>query len=268
MLVATRELAQSSWVERSARAGLAAKGASYIIVAILAIQVALGGSGQAENRQGALATVADEPFGWALLLLLAAGFGGYAIWRFAQAFFDREQEGEDPIGLGKRLGYLAVGVLYAALCILAVGILAGSAEGGSGGEKKAAATVLDWPAGRWLVGAVGVGVVAGSLYLAYRACTAKFREDLRTGTMKEAARRWYTVLGTFGHLARAVVFALVGIFLVKAAVEFDPQEAIGLDGALQELAGRPYGAYLLGTVAFGLLAYGLFCLVEARYREV
>ena len=268
MLVATREVAQSSWVERSARAGLVAKGASYIIVAILAIQVAFGGGGKAESREGALATVADEPFGGALLLLLAAGFGGYAIWRFAQALFDREQEGDDPIGLGKRLGYLAVGVLYAALCVFAVAILVGSAEGGSRGEQRATATVLDWPAGRWLVGTVGVGVVAGSLYLAYRACTAKFREDLRTGMMKQAEQRWYTVLGTFGHLARALVFALIGIFLVKAAVEYDPNEALGLDGALQELAGQPYGAYLLGTVAFGLLAYGLFCLVEARYREV
>jgi hypothetical protein len=263
-----RELAHSSWVDRGARLGLVAKGIAYVIVAVIAIQVAVGGEGQAQGPDGALEAVADEPFGWALLALLTIGFGGYAVWRVAQALFDREREGRDPIGLGKRLGYFVDGLIHLGLGALAIAVLAGSEGSSSGGEQRATAEVLDKPFGRWLVGAVGLAIVAGGFGLAIWACTARFRKNLRTGMMRQAESRGYTALGIFGHLSRAVVIVLVGVFVGRAAWQYDPDEAVGLDGALQRLAGQPYGPYLLGTVAFGLLAYGLFCFVEARYRDV
>jgi Domain of Unknown Function (DUF1206) len=266
--MATRELAHSPWIGRGARIGLVAKGIAYILVATLAIRVAVLGAGRPEDPAGALETVADEPFGWALLVLLAVGLGGYAIWRIAQAVFDREREGQDPIGLGKRLAYFGDGLLNLGLMAVALAVLAGSDGGGSRGDQRAASTAFDLPGGRWLVAAVGVGIVAFGVGLAIWTCTGKFRDALREGMMKEAERRSYVVLGTFGHLARAMVVVLVGAFLVKAAAEHDPNEGIGLDGALRELAAAPYGAYVLGLVAFGLMAYGLFSFVEARYREV
>jgi hypothetical protein len=265
--IAAREVAQSSWIDRSARAGLVAKGISYLIVAVISIQVAVDGGGRPQGLDGGLEAVSDEPFGWALLLLLALGFIGYALWRIAQAFFDREREGRDPIGLGKRLGYLGDGLVHLFLGGVAVAVLAGS-NTGSGSEDEATANALDKPFGRWLVGGVGVAIVLGSLGLAIWACTARFRENLHTEQMGDAERRGYTALGVVGHVARAVVFLLVGVFLVRAAWQYDPDEAVGLDGALRELAGQPYGPYLLGVVAFGLLAYSLFCFVEARYRDV
>ena len=263
----TQEIAHSRWVERSGRFGLATKGFSYLLVAVIAMKVAIDG-GRAEDREGALKALADEPFGWALLLMVAVGFAAYAAWRFVEAIFDRGGEGEDAKGLAKRAGDFAKGVLYAGLAAVTFSVVAG-ASGGSGNEEdKATAVVLDWPAGRWLVGAAGAAVIGAGLFNAYRALSGSFRDKLRTELMSGVEEGWYTAFGVVGHLARAVVFALIGIFLVRAAWQYDPDEAVGLDGALQTLAGQPYGPVLLGAVAVGLAIYGLFCLVQARYREV
>jgi uncharacterized membrane protein YidH (DUF202 family) len=267
MLSTAREAAHSTWVEGAGRAGLVAKGVSFLLVAILAIQVAVGAGGEPADRQGALDAVADEPFGWLPLLLLAIGFAAYGIWRFAQALFDRDREGTDITGLGKRTSDFAKGVLYVGLAALSVSLIAGGDAGGSE-EETATSRVLDLPLGRWIVGAVGLAIVGAGVWNGYRAVTGQFRDDLETRRMTKAEDRWYTAIGVFGHLARAVVFALVGIFLLRAAYQYDPEEAIGLDGALAKLAAEAFGPFLLGAVAFGLLAYGLFCFVQARYRKV
>ena len=267
MLTGLRQAGHGEWVERAGRLGLLAKGGSFILVAILAIQVAVGAGGKPADRQGALDALADEPFGWVPILLLAVGFAGYALWRFAQAFLDRDREGDDPVGLAKRAGDFAKGLLYAGLAVLAVMIVGGSDSGGSE-EDTATSWIFDLPLGRWIVGAAGAAVVGAGVWNAYRAVTRQFLDDLKTRKMSKNEERWYTAVGVFGHLARAVVFALVGTFLIRAAYQYDANEPIGLDGALAKLAGERAGPLLLGAVAFGLLAYGLFCFVQARYREV
>jgi hypothetical protein len=263
----SEQLADTGVVEGGGRLGLAAKGFSYVLIALLAVQVALGRGGEPEDREGALQAVGDEPFGTVLLVLLAAGFAGYALWRFAQAILDRDVEGGGPKGLAKRAGYLGKGLLYAGLCFVCVSILLGSGTGG-GDEKQATARLLDVPLGRWLVGAVGAGFLISAGYNAFRALTRKFEDDLQTGHLDRSQRRAITVAGVIGHLARTVVFGLVGWFLIKAAWEYDPQEAIGLDGALSKLAAERYGPVLLGIAAAGLFAYGCFCFVQARYRQI
>ncbi|HXV33762.1 MAG TPA: DUF1206 domain-containing protein [Gaiellaceae bacterium] len=264
----TEHVEQSRWVERSGRFGLAAKGISYLLVAVLALDVAAGGGGRAEDQQGALRAVADEPLGWVLIMLVALGFGSYAVWRFVQAAFDRDGEGEDAGGIAKRLRQLGEAVLYAGLAVVAVAVLAGAGGGGSQEEDRATAVALDLPLGRWLVGLAGLAIVGAGAVNAYKALSGSFRDELREEAMHASARPWYIGLGVAGHLARAVVFALIGVFVLRAAWQYDPDEAVGLDGALQKLAGQAYGAFLLGAVALGLAAYGLFCLVQARYREV
>lgn len=265
---AGRRARNSTWVDRVARFGLLAKAASYGLVAVLALGLAFGAGGKATSREGALATIADEGWGAAVLVVLALGFAGYALWRLLQALFDGEDEGAK--GLAKRAGYLGRAVIYGALTFGAIRLLAGSGGGGSQTEdaRQATSTVLDWPAGRWLVAGVGLGLAAAGVVNGYRAVTQKFEERWKTGAMSRAERTWSARIGTVGLLARMVVFGLVGAFLVKAAAEYDPQEAIGLDGALRKLAAQAYGAWLLGAVAAGLLAYGVHCLVEARYRDV
>jgi Domain of Unknown Function (DUF1206) len=268
-LEAARDTGWYSWL---ARVGLVAKGVSFGIVAVLAIKVALGDGGKATSREGALQTIAEHWFGKLLLILLAIGFAAYAIWRFVQAVAENETD-EDATGTakewGKRAGYVGRGLIYAALTYGAIKILAGSGtESQTAKAHKTTAAVLDWPAGRWIVGAVGVCIVGAGLWNAYRAVTRSFEDKWRTSQMSETERTWGGRAGVAGHLARAVVFGLVGVFVAKAAIDYDPQHAIGIDGALQKLGQASYGPWLLGLTAAGLLGYGLYCLVDARYRDV
>lgn len=258
----------SRWVERAGRVGHLAKGVSYILIAVLALQVAFGERRQPSDREGVLREVAGGSFGTAVLVLLAIGFFAYALWQFVRTFLDRGNEGSDAEGLANRAHHGIVGVVYALSGVAAVSLALGSHSGSQGNERAETAKVLEWPFGRWIVGAVGVALVAYGLYNLYRAMTEKFRKDLREGEMGRHLQAWAVRLGVLGHAARGVVFAMVGFFLAKAAVEYDPDEAIGVDGALAKLAAESYGTWLLSAVAFGLLAYGVFCLVQARYRDV
>jgi Domain of Unknown Function (DUF1206) len=254
------------WVGRLGRLGMVAQGVIYTLVAVLAIEVAVGGGGQPTDPRGALRIVADEWYGTLVLVLLAIGFGAYALWRFAVAALGEKLEGED-VGVGTRLAYAARGCAYAALSYSAAQFVTGSRASGED-EEAATATVLGFPAGQWLVGIAGAAIVGYGVWNVYKGLSRRFEKDLKTERMDPAEHRWIARLGRLGFLARAVVFGLVGAFLVKAALEYDPDEAIGLDGALQKLVQQPYGQALLGFAAAGLLAYGLFSFARARYREV
>jgi hypothetical protein len=265
--------ARGTGMQRFARAGLVAQGISFGIVAVLALRVALNGDGQLEDRPGALQRIASEPVGRFLLGALAVGLAGYALWRFAQAFLGEKLESGEDVNALKRVGYGARGVLYSWLAFISTSLVVNADEpaaggGGKGQEDRATAWVLEQPLGRWMVAAVGLAICGAGVFNLYRALTQKFRKDLKEQQMGRQERRWYTALGVVGHLARAVVFSLAGFFLVKAAYEYDPKETIGLDGALRKVAQADYGPVLLSCVAAGLLAYGLFCVVQARYREV
>ncbi|MDQ3670530.1 MAG: DUF1206 domain-containing protein [Actinomycetota bacterium] len=255
------------WFAVLARAGLIAKGVSYGLVGILAINLVVGDGGKATSRQGALATLAQESFGKVLLGLLAFGFAGYAIWRLVEGLIGTDEGGKIK-EWGKRAGYIGRGLIYVTLTYLTVRLLFGADNQSQNEEaREKTSTVLSWPGGRWLVGAVGLGIIGAGVWNAYRGLSTKFEDEWRGG-MSPTARRWGRRVAVLGHLARAVVFGLIGAFLIKAALEYDPKEAIGLDGALQKVVDASYGRYLLGLVAAGLVCYGIYCLVDARYRDV
>jgi Domain of Unknown Function (DUF1206) len=258
-------VARSPQFEWLARAGLVARGVIYGVVAILAIKLALGDGGKTTSQQGALQTIARQPFGKALLILVAVGLAGYALWRLLRAALGHGPEAADDTK--DRIAGLASGIAYAALCVTAVKILAG-AGGGGGSPDKATGGVLDWPAGPWLVGLAGLVVIGVGLDQARKGLTRSFLEDSKTERMDRRTERAFTALGLVGHLARAVVFAMIGYFLIKAAIAYDPQKAVGLDGALAQLGHSTYGPLALGVVAAGLLAFGLYSLADARYRRV
>jgi hypothetical protein len=262
--------AKSTWVEGLARYGLVAKGVSYGLVGVLAAALAVGSGGKATSREGALETLADESYGKVILVAMALGFAAYGLWRLAQALFDREDEGSGAKGLAKRAGYLGRAAIYAGLTFVTIELLAGSGGGGSqtSDARKATAQVLDWPAGRWIVGLAGLCLVGYGLYNGFRAFTQNFEEKWKTREMSRGERTWGGRIGSAGLLARLVVFGLIGAFLVKAALEYDAQEAIGLDGALRKVVQASYGPWLLGLVSAGLICYAVFCFVEARYRRV
>jgi hypothetical protein len=247
------------------RAGFVARALVYGIIGLLAFDLAIGHGGKITNQQGAMRTIAHQPFGHLLLILLAVGLGGYATWRLFRAFLGRGPQGADR-GLD-RVGAFGSGVVYAGLCVLAVEILM-SGKSGGGNAKQTAQGVFAWPAGRWLVGLAGLVLLGVAVYQFIRGVKKKFLDDSNTSEMPESLRSAFTVLGVVGHLARAVVFGLVGIFLVKAAYDYKANEAIGLDGALAKLYNGAYGSWLLGAVAAGLIAFSAFSLVEAGYRRI
>lgn len=260
------QLAHSRQLEWLARAGLVARGVIYAIIAVLALKLALGDGGKATNQQGALKTIAHQPFGKALLVVVAIGLAGYAVWRLVRAAIGHGPEARDS---GQdRLAGLASGVAYGLLCVAAVKILLASGTSGSGGPQKAAGGVLGWTGGTWLVGLAGVVMLVVAAEQVSKGVTRKFLEKSKTSEMSRGVRRSFTALGVFGHVARGVVFALVGYGLIRAAVDYDPHQAIGLDGALAKLGQASYGPLLLGVVALGLLGFGAYSVADARYRKV
>jgi hypothetical protein len=266
------EVAESPWAERLARFGHFARGVTFCLVGVLALEVAFGLGGKITDRKGALQTLADDPFGRAVLGALAVGLAGYALWRFAQALLGERLETGEDVSIWKRIANVGKGVIYSGLSIVCATLALHADEpGGSGGKKqedRMTAWILEQPAGRWLVGATGLAIVGVGVFNFFRGVTGKFREDLKEQQMGSSERRWYIAIGVVGHLARATVFTLAGLFLLKAAYEYDPNEAIGLDGALAKVAQAEYGTVLLVLVASGLFAYGLFSMVQARYRTI
>ncbi len=259
------------WYAVVARTGLVAKGLSFGLVGALALKLALGDGGKATSRQGALQSLAHDSFGKIALVLLAAGFAAYALWRFIQAYAERADDGDSEAKVwGKRAAYVGRGLVYASLTYSTLRVVAGSGSGQSQDAKahKSTAMVLSWPGGQWLVGIAGLCLVGVAFWNLYRGLTRKFEDKWRVGSLSRFWKTWGGRAGVVGHVARFVVFGLIGIFLTKAALDYKPKDAIGLDGALQKLAHASYGPFLLGLTAVGLIAYGVYCLVDARLRDV
>jgi hypothetical protein len=249
-----------------ARVGLVARGVSYGIVGVLALELALGAGGEATGQQGAMKTIARQPFGKALLIALAVGLASYAMWRLIRAAIGRGTQQRDS-GLD-RLSGLAAGIGYAALAVTAVKIVSGASTSGSNSPRKATGGVLDWPAGTVMVALAGAILIGVALYQGYRGISREFLEDSKTEEMSRPVRRAFTAIGVYGHIARMVVFGLIGYGLIKAAIDYDPRKAIGLDGALSELAHNSYGPFLLGVVAAGFIGFALYSIADARYARV
>jgi hypothetical protein len=162
----------------------------------------------------------------------------------------------------ERVAAFASGVAYAVMCAVAVEVLAGSGSGGPG------TGVLGWPGGTYLVGIAGFVLLGVAGFQAHRGLTKDFLSDSKTEEMSPRVRDTVEWLGLSGHLARAVAFGLGGLFLIRAAIQFDPKKAVGLDTTLAKLAAMSYGPFLLGLVAAGLIAFGIYSLSDARYRRI
>jgi len=258
-------IARAPQFEWLARAGLTARGVVYLIIGVLAVKLALGDGGKAINQQGALHTIAQQPFGKVLLVLMVIGLAGYALWRLVRAAIGHGPEGHDDTK--DRVAGFFSGIAYAALCVTAVQILIGAGSS-NGHPDKAAGGVLDWPGGPWLVGIAGVILIGVGLDQGRKGSKRTFLEDSKTEEMSHRVRQAFTPLGVFGHLARMVVFAMIGWFLIRAAIDYSPHKAVGLDGALAKLSQTSFGPVALGLVAAGLIGFGLYSIADARYRRV
>jgi hypothetical protein len=251
------------------RAGFVARGLVYGVIGGLALALALGAtSGSPTNQTGALSLIAEAPLGGVAVAALAVGLLAYAIWQIGQAALGRGLEDAAHDSATDRLGNLVSGLAYLGLFALAAKVLFHDSSSDSGGPNRAAAGVLGWPGGQWIVGLTGVVFVGVCVYMAYDGLSGSYIEESKTEEMSPQLRRVLDLVGRVGLFSRAVVFALIGYFLIRTAIDFNPAKAIGVDGALREVAQQPYGSWLLGLVAIGLLVFAASSLAEARYRRL
>lgn len=265
-----QQAASHPWFERLARLGYAAKGVVYFVVGLLAFRAAIGSGGQTTDSSGALETIVTQPFGKFLLGIVTLGIIGYILWRIVQAVLDPEDtSGENSSKrIAQRIGYALSALAYTGLALTAVKLIAGSGGGGGNATQDWTARFLQQPFGQWLVGLAGaltIGIGFSYLYQAYK---AKFRREFKLQEMSQTEQTWATRLGQFGIAARGIVFAIIGLFLIQAARQSDASEAKGLGGALGTLAQQPFGPWILGLVALGLVAYGIYSVIQAKYRRI
>jgi hypothetical protein len=265
---AGRDAASSQWLRWLAREGLVARGAIYLLIGLLAVQIALGSGSQQADTSGALQAVAAHPGGIVVLWLLALGFAGLVIWRFAEAAYG--QGGPGGHKAGKRLGSLARAVLYAFICGTVVSFIlrTGGTTSGNTQSKDITARLMAHSGGQWLVALIGIGLAVGGVAVAIYGLRRKFTKTLNMGQMSRRSAKVVKALGVVGNVARGVVFFVAGVFLVDAAVSFNPQKAVGIDGSLLKLRDTPLGPGLLIVVALGLMVFGIYCFCEARWRKV
>jgi ribosomal protein S5 len=264
------DVAEHPWVERMARFGYATKGAVYIVVGALATKAAFGMGGEATDTRGAIQAIENQPFGKVALATVAFGLIGYVIWRWLQAIADPDEKGNKLKGILIRIGYAGSGLVYAGMALTAAKVLidVGDTDSSTEVQQDWVARLLTISYGRWLVGLAGACVVGFGLYQIYKGLSAKFRKRLKLGEMSKSKKFWATLSGRIGYAARGVVFCIIGSFLIQSARQYDPSQAKGLDAVLQSLSQWPFGPWAMGTVAAGLIAYGFYMLVEARYRRI
>ncbi len=263
----TQDIDSPSWIGGVARAGYAAKGIVYGAVGILAALAAVGSGGETTGSKGAIQAIGQQPFGGVLIGLLALGLLCYALWRFLSAFLDAEGKGTDAKGMATRVGYFVSGCIHVGLAFATAMALIGAARGGGGEDdaKDWTAKLMSAPYGPWLV--IGVAVLIAIVGLAQwkEVWSGSYRKKFDLDGAATSQRDSINQIAKAGLIARGLVFLIIAFFLGLAGWQTDSSEARGLEGALDTLARQPYGPWLLGVTGLGLLCYGVYCGVIARY---
>lgn len=260
------------WFVRFAKAGLVAKGIVYCLVGLLAFMAAFeigNSSTHNSSRSGVFRFVLDQPFGQVLLGLIAVGLACYSVWRIIEALNDTEHKGSDAKGIASRIGYFFSGLVYGALAYTAGQLALGNGGGGGGDMRQTfAREVLQQPFGQWMVGVVAVGTMALGIYQIYRGVSDKYKEQIQNAGLTGDAERTMVKAGKVGFVARGIVWIIIGYMLLQAAIQSNANEAGGSSKAFQWLENSLFGSFLLGAVALGLICYGVFMFMRAKYQPI
>lgn len=265
------------WVVSFARIGWAAKGVVYLLTGFLAFTVAANPHGSSESSNeadpsGAVSTIAQQSYGTVLLWAMAIGLFVYAAWRVVTVVLPAEVDGHSVL---RRIGYSVSAATYVALGLTAVSLARrpGSPGGEGGSQQDSQVTqitrsIMEWPAGRWLVGLAGLVVIAVGVYFFWKGVGSSFERDLEHRKIGPFSWDVIRTMGRIGWVGRAVMMALIGVFVTRAAIQFDPDEASGLDDSLRRVVDDSVGMVLVLVVALGLTVYGAFCVISAPGRKV
>ena len=253
----------ADWVEHVARAGLLSFGVVHLVVGWLALQLALGDRAGSASSTGAVRELAQQPFGAVLVWLVAVGMMLLALWQVIEALVGHrlEQEGSRA---RRRLASIGKAVVYGYIGVTAARVAAGSGSSG-GGTDSTTAQIMELPAGQVLVAAVGAVIIGVGGYLVHKGWTEKFTKDLTGQGQSGASGAAYILLGKVGYVAKGASVGLVGVLFGYAALTHDPKKSGGLDQALQEVLQQPFGPFLLGAIAIGIGAFGVFCFAHSRH---
>jgi len=263
-----RQAADSRPVKLLGRIGLVSYGVVHLLVGYLALKVALDGSASKKtDKAGALETLAEQTGGQILLWVITLGLIALVVWQLAEAAWGHRWVRPERKRTLKRLVNVGEALIFGAVALSAAKLASGSGSGSGETQKTMTAKILDLPGGQLLVGAIGVAVIAIAGFVVHRGVTKKFTEDLDLSPASPRARKAAIRLGQVGYPALGVAYGTVGMLIVIAAANYDPNKEVGLDAALKTLAGQPYGALLLGVVAVGLACFGVYCLFDARFRK-
>ncbi|MFI7482747.1 DUF1206 domain-containing protein [Kocuria sp. M1R5S2] len=262
---AADDVTNSKGFEAAARVGYLASGLLHVMIGVIALRVAAGGSGSAD-QSGAVSAVAGSPGGAVLLWICFLGSAALAVFLLGEVFFGaRQRSGKEKLKHqlkdgGKAAAYGAIAVVFGTYAM-------GGSSNSEASAQSISARLMTHPAGTALIVAVGVGLVVGGGFLVHRGATRSFRDNLKS-LPPGGAGSAVMGLGTAGYIAKGIALGVVGVLLVVAAVQHDPQEASGLDGALKSLLQQPFGVWILGLVALGLICYGAFMVVRSKYERM
>lgn len=253
------------WIRRLGRFGYMSQGFVYILIGVLAFMTATGVGGDTEDTNGALQTLASMPFGEVVLWLVGIGLMGYVVWMFIRASVDTGHFGKGIKGVFVRAGFVGSALIYASLAFNAFSFATHSGGSGGNDEKTYSQILLSQPFGQWIIGAIGIGIIVYALYEGYKAISGLFLKEFKKAEMNKHEWNLTRTIGRMGLVSRAIVFALIGVFLIQTALNADADDTQGMDGALYELSQQPYGQWLLGVVAIGLILFGVYGYFYGRY---
>ena len=232
---------------------------------VLALNLAMGKNGVPADQQGAIAAFGRQPAGMALLWVILIGLISYSLWGVIRAVLDLLQKGHDLKGLIARGGFLFSAASYALLILPTYGYISGAGSTSQSGAatQKFMSSIMTTPWGKWAIGLIGLAVIAGGLQQIYEGFNSTFDKQFQPYTMTAQEVKWATQLGRFGTATRGFIFAIVGGLLCMAAYQANASQPVGIDSALATLLRQPYGIWLLGVVAIGLMAFGVYSMASA-----
>lgn len=270
-----REAATSPAMETLMRLGYIVRGLVYGAIGVLAVQAAFAKGGSLTDTQGAIVALGTTPLGSILLYAILVGLIGYGLWGIVRAIFDPLHKGTDLKGIGERVGFAVSGISYGLLALATYGLITGAANAAHNGAQTtqaqdATASIMSNSWGAIAVGIVGVLVIGLGLLQIVQGVRREFERQFDPYALSSTQRAWIDRMGRFGMAARGLVFAMIGLFLILAAYHHDPSQAQGINGVLAALLQQPYGPWLLGIVALGLIAFGIYsamCGIWLRFKR-
>ena len=258
-----REVAATPLMETLMRIGYIVRGLVYGMIGLFAFQVVAGVGGSLDDPQGAIAAMGKTSLGVVVLYVILIGLVGYSLWGFIRAIADPLHKGSDAKGIVQRIGFAVSGVSYLLLALATYGLITGASSAARNGAQtsqaqQTAANILTKPWGPAAVAIAGIIVIVVGAVQVFQGVNSTFDKQFDPYELTPHQRKWIDRLGRFGTAARGVVFAMVGFFLFSAGYNHNPSQAQGIDGVLKTLLHQPSGPWLLGIVALGLIAFGIY----------